>query len=112
MAQGEGKGGKGRGVRLTADEVQAIKAAAVEAFGASAVVRLFGSRVDDAKRGGDIDLLIEAPADRIGIVHESRFLSDLFRRIDERKVDVVLIERGRSPSAFARLVQPQARPLP
>ena len=60
MAEGEGKGGKASGVRLTADEVQAIKAAAAEAFGASAVVRLFGSRVDDTKRGGDIDLLIEA----------------------------------------------------
>lgn len=112
MAEGEGKGGKGRGVRLTADEVQAIKAAAVEAFGASAVVRLFGSRVDDAKRGGDIDLLIEAPADRIGIVHESRFLSNLFRRIDERKVDVVLTQQGQPLPPFAAMVAQHAVPLP
>ena len=43
-------------MRLTSAEVSAIKAAARSAFGDTAVVRLFGSRVDDGARGGDIDL--------------------------------------------------------
>lgn len=46
-------------MRLTGEEVAAIKASAREAFGASAVVRLFGSRIHDHLRGGDIDLHIE-----------------------------------------------------
>ncbi len=42
-------------MRLPAHYPAAIRAAAIEAFGPSAVVRLFGSRVDDDKRGSDID---------------------------------------------------------
>ena len=47
-------------MRLTEHEVSAIKQAAREAFGDDAVVRLFGSRVHDDLRGGDIDLLVRA----------------------------------------------------
>ena len=50
-------------MRLSPREIGAIKAAAVEAFGLDATVRLFGSRVEDAARGGDIAQPIEAAAD-------------------------------------------------
>ena len=46
-------------MRLTEFEVQAIKQSAREVFGAGVGVALFGSRVDDAQRGGDIDLYIK-----------------------------------------------------
>ncbi len=46
-------------MRLTAEESAAIKSAAAQAFGSGAVVRLFGSRVHDHLRGGDIDLRVE-----------------------------------------------------
>ena len=46
-------------MRLTPTEIAAIKAAARDAFGETVVVRLFGSRVDDHRRGGDIDLHVE-----------------------------------------------------
>lgn len=98
-------------MRLTADEVDAIKAAAAETFGANVVVRLFGSRIDDSKRGGDIDLLIEVEEGQQDIRHESRFLSRLFTRIDEQRVDITYIVRGHSPSAFAAMVMPDAVPL-
>jgi len=44
-------------MRLTESEVEAIKST-VYALDAGAKIHLFGSRADDAKRGGDIDLLI------------------------------------------------------
>ena len=100
-------------MRLKQRDIDAIKAAAAETFGSSATIRLFGSRVRDDLRGGDIDLLIEADRGddaewrRIGAFRDA-----LFRRIDEQKVDVVLIERGTAPSAFARLVAADAIPLP
>ena len=48
-------------MRLTPDQRQLIKQAAAELAGPTARVHLFGSRVDDQQRGGDIDLLVEIP---------------------------------------------------
>lgn len=47
-------------MRLTAQQQATVRATVLETFGADAQVRLFGSRADDNKRGGDIDLLITA----------------------------------------------------
>ena len=90
-------------MRLSAEEVDAIKAAAAEAFGADAVVRLFGSRVDDTLEGGDIDLHIEthAPADEWRA--RGIFENALFRRIEPRKVDLILSRRGGIPRGFERI---------
>ena len=46
-------------MRLTAEQIAAIRRTTAEIFGANARVWLFGSRVDDGGIGGDIDLLIE-----------------------------------------------------
>lgn len=45
-------------MRLTPEEQTRIKAIVAEVFGADARLMLFGSRVDDAKRGGDVDLYV------------------------------------------------------
>ena len=47
-------------MRLTVEETVAIKRIVAEVFGKEATVRLFGSRVDDSKRGGDVDLYVVA----------------------------------------------------
>lgn len=96
-------------MRLKQRDVDAIRLATREAFGDTASVSLFGSRLDDARRGGDIDLLIEAdPVGGAAWRRINAFRDILFRYIDEQKVDVVVIERGKVPSPFARLVQPGA----
>lgn len=52
---------------------------------------LFGSRVDDSKRGGDIDILVESdePLDA-GVRHKLEALSDMHIRLGDRKIDFVL----------------------
>jgi uncharacterized protein len=90
-------------MRLTPEYVRAIKSAATEVFGANAVVRLFGSRVDDRLRGGDIDLHIEVDAVGNEWQQRSRFEDRLFEMIEPQKVDVVLTTRGITPRAFERI---------
>lgn len=46
-------------MRLTPTQQKCILQATRQNFGADANVWLFGSRVDDARRGGDIDLYVE-----------------------------------------------------
>ena len=79
-------------MRLTSEQIAAIKRAVAENFGPEARVRLFGSRTDDNKRGGDIDLLIRPgalPSDQ-RLMQKIRFLGQLERALGERKVDVVI----------------------
>jgi uncharacterized protein len=49
-------------MRLTPEDMSAIKAAAQGAFGPTAVMRLFGSRAANNLKGGDIDLHVEVDA--------------------------------------------------
>lgn len=87
-------------MRLNEEEIAAIKLAARQAFGKSAVVRLFGSRVHDHLRGGDIDLHFEVDP---GYDSESairRFEDILFQSMDEQRVDKVFTVRGRPHGPF------------
>lgn len=79
-------------MRLTQHQIHAIREAVAEVFGSQAQVWLFGSRVDDNKRGGDIDLLIRpAPgaADEL-LRRKIRLLGLLERALGERKIDIVI----------------------
>jgi predicted nucleotidyltransferase len=90
-------------MRLEPHEVEAIRGAAREVFGGEAVVRVFGSRVDDDARGGDLDLLIEVEPGRATLANECRFLDLVARPLDELHVDLVLHERGTPLPPIARI---------
>ena len=45
-------------MRLSVEEIASIKRIVAATFGCDTEVRLFGSRVDDSKRGGDVDLYV------------------------------------------------------
>lgn len=78
-------------MRLSTEQVHLIARTVAELAGADATVRLFGSRLDDTARGGDIDLLLEVP----GVVEHPALLASavaarLERALGGRRVDVVL----------------------
>ncbi|SDY63996.1 nucleotidyltransferase domain-containing protein [Nitrosomonas sp. Nm58] len=52
-------------MRLTQNQVMTIRQAVAGIFGAGAQAWLFGSRVNNSKRGGDIDLLIHPDSKRV-----------------------------------------------
>ncbi len=87
-------------MRLLSEEREAISEA-VAKFDSEAEVYLFGSRVDDTKRGGDIDILVIS--DKID--KHSIFLieEEIFKKIEEQKIDFVLSGGDRN-NPFAELI--------
>ncbi|MCF7992786.1 MAG: nucleotidyltransferase domain-containing protein [Thiohalocapsa sp.] len=83
-------------MRLDQTQLTAIRHVATECFGDDARLWLFGSRVDDAARGGDIDLLVEIPSldSEQALRAKYDFLALLKQRIGDRRVDVVLSTAG------------------
>jgi len=48
-------------MRLTHTQIETIKSTAAAVLGEGVRVTLFGSRLDDHEKGGDVDLYIELP---------------------------------------------------
>ncbi len=92
-------------MRLTEQQQTIIRTAVTETFGADANVWLFGSRVDDSQRGGDIDLLIETEqVDVVAIARaEIALLTKIQMKMGEQKIDVLLDypSRKKRPPIFA-----------
>lgn len=80
-------------MRLSPEQSSVIVAATRELAGADASVRLFGSRLDDQSRGGDIDLLVECPH-RLGrpVWLAAQITARLQSRLGDRKIDVLVID--------------------
>ena len=79
-------------MRISADQRDRIVDAVRRHMGAGAHVWLFGSRVDDSSKGGDIDLYIEPAicnADEI-VEAKLRFLADMHKKLGDQKIDVVI----------------------
>lgn len=67
-------------------------------FGADAAVWLFGSRVDDERRGGDVDLYVE-PTREIPLLSELRCKIALEESLDLH-VDLVIKEHGKNKAIY------------
>ena len=78
-------------MRLTPEQTRIIRETVSEVAGPGARVRLFGSRLDDHQRGGDIDLLVELPEPvENAALLASRLEARLQRRLGEQRIDVLL----------------------
>lgn len=55
---------------------------------------LFGSRVFDDKKGGDIDLFVDAEHKVINLETQIKFLVYIEKNITQRKVDLIIKSAG------------------
>ena len=78
-------------MRITIEQIAVIRQGVAELAGAQARVWLFGSRVSDDARGGDVDLLLELDD---AIDEPARLSAKLAARVSRamhgRKVDVLI----------------------
>lgn len=80
-------------MRLTPTASNIIRAETQAIFGAQARVRLFGSRVDDHQRGGDIDLLVELPEPQLDARRKSLTLAARLQiRLGDQRIDVLVTD--------------------
>lgn len=94
-------------MRLSQFEIEAIHSIAKKYFGSDAQVFLFGSRVDDDKKGGDIDLFISTnEMYLLTLETKIQFLAELKSQIGDQKIDVVFdSELTRSKIQFYNSIQ-------
>lgn len=86
-------------MRITQHQADTIKRLVKRTFGVRANVYLFGSRVNDDARGGDIDLYVERTAgeldSRSGFQEKLRLASLLQRELGEQKFDIIVAQNPR-----------------
>ena len=94
-------------MRLKQTEIDAIKKVSKMVFGENSTTLLFGSRIDDIKRGGDIDLYIQynpTNPDENQYQLKIKFLVQLKKIIGDQKIDV-LIDTGKQTSSIFTAVK-------
>jgi predicted nucleotidyltransferase len=86
-------------MRLTPAQISTIKSTATAVLGEGVQVTLFGSRVNDAAKGGDIDLLVETETP---VANKPQAVGQIYvkliRQLGDRKIDI-LIKDPHSPAA-------------
>jgi predicted nucleotidyltransferase len=76
-------------MRLSTEVKNQIVTYAQYHFGDAIKLYLFGSRVYDNKKGGDIDLFIEN-SKRIDMKVQMTFLKDIYKHVTQRKIDLLI----------------------
>ncbi|WP_288097683.1 nucleotidyltransferase domain-containing protein [Hydrotalea sp.] len=90
-------------MRITQQQAKAI-VQQVNAIDAAAAVYLYGSRVNDALKGGDIDIAIVS--DNIAIKDKAAIQMNLYDVLEGLKLDILVVDDVTMP--FWQVVQPSA----
>ncbi len=99
-------------MRLNNKEIAAIKEVTRDIFGENATISLYGSRTDNNKKGGDIDLFIQCKSQ---ISREElyqlkiKFLVQLKKHIGDQKIDVLINGGQLSKSTLGKVQKEEVR---
>jgi hypothetical protein len=94
-------------MRLTTEQINTIVNTSRTVAGVDALVWLYGSRLDDTRHGGDIDLLIE-PA--ISLLDRARIKTLLEQQLN-LPVDILVKNPSAQENPFVAMVRAQAKLL-
>jgi predicted nucleotidyltransferase len=92
-------------MRLRPQDITAIRTAIYATAPNAGAIRLFGSRLDNDARGGDIDLMVDFanPVDNPAVL-SARLAVKASRAVFNRKVDVIL----RAPNLLSSSIHQHA----
>ena len=74
-------------MRITNNEIDVFKKS-IFSVDENAKIYLFGSRTDDTKKGGDIDLLIISTS--LQQRHSRKIKQNIFDELEEQKIDILI----------------------
>ena len=99
-------------MRLPFNYQTTIKELAAQTFGSDVSVYLFGSRLDDTGKGGDIDLLVKlaSPTDD-KVMLAIRYNALLQMKLGLQKFDILIIDPLTELKPIHQQVLAQGRPL-
>lgn len=99
-------------MRLSETERSTIRHTVMAVAGPQARVLLFGSRTDDAAKGGDIDLLVDVPQPVESPVRLSaRIGARLQMALGDQRIDVLVVAPNVTEQAIHRLARSTGFPL-
>ena len=99
-------------MRLPPNQVRAIRDKAQATFGPGTRVLLFGSRIDDRLRGGDIDLLVEVAhpvSNRAAAA--ARLAAELQIALGDQRIDIILVDPNSNPRPIHTVARRTGVPL-
>ena len=88
-------------MRLDYKEIEIVRTVVETIVGRGSKVRVFGSRLNDSKRGGDLDLLVESD-DPVDAIHRADLKLDLEEKL-HLPLDIIFLENGKKRTAFQEL---------
>jgi len=91
-------------MRLSIQEISLLKKT-LKNLSNDASLYLFGSRVDDKKRGGDIDLLVVSK--KFTKQQFRKFRIEFFKEFGEQKLDII-VDDGSFKNPFHKLIYQKA----
>lgn len=94
-------------MRLTQQQQQLIKSILLQHFGQTSLIKVFGSRINDQAKGGDIDIYIEPEIKDPDAIIEAKIkaLVKLHQVLGDQKLDLVINRTGQSDLAIYKQAQ-------
>jgi len=92
-------------MRLTAEQQTVVRDSVTEIVGATVRIYVFGSRLRDDARGGDLDLLLESDK-KLSVLQRARVKLALENRLG-MPVDILAMQQGAVQTTFKAMAHKQ-----